>query len=103
MGLKMQIFLADLVHDYRPNHFCTPLNIGFVGSYLKSQFGKDVAIRLFKSPGKLMETMRVEGAPDVVGLSNYSWNLELNRAVRDRLAETSPRTVVLEGGPHMRI
>ena len=99
----MLIYLADLVHDYRPNHFCTPLNIGYVGSFLKAQFGDDVEVRLFKSPGKLLETVRMEKAPDVVGLSNYSWNLELNKTVARRLAATEPETVVIQGGPHMRV
>ena len=78
MTRPLNIYLADLVHDFRPNHFCTPLGVGFVAEYVRSIYGPEVDIRLFKSPGALIEALK-ESPPDMVGLSNYSWNYEINR------------------------
>ncbi len=101
MARKLRIFLADLVHDYRPNHFCTPLGIGFVAEYLRAAYPDAVDLRLFKSPERLMAA--ADGAPDIVGLSNYSWNYEINRYIAAKFAAEIPDTVIVQGGPHIRI
>lgn len=100
---KLEIFLCDLNHDFRSNHYCAPLNVGFVAASLKAAYGSDLNIRLFKSPTRLVEVLNSEGAPHVIGLSNYSWNQELNRFFERRLGERHPETVIVQGGPHIRI
>lgn len=99
----MKIFLCDLNHDYRANHYCAPLNVGFVGAYLRAQFGSEVDVRLFKSPLVLLETLNSGDVPHVIGLSNYSWNQELNRYFETRIGREHPDVVVVQGGPHIRI
>jgi len=103
MARKLRILLADLVHDYRPNHFCTPLGIGFVAAYLRSIHGAEVDVRLFKSPTTLLDAIRAEVRPDIVGLSNYSWNYEINRMIMQRTAVEAPDALIVQGGPHIRI
>ncbi len=103
MARKLRILLADLVHDYRPNHFCTPLGVGFVGEYLSSVYGSEVDLRLFKSPTTLLEAMRAKDKPDIVGLANYSWNYEINKLIMRRAAAELPDTMIVQGGPHIRI
>ena len=103
MARKLRILLADLVHDYRPNHFCTPLGIGFVAEYLRSIYGDDVDVRLFKSPATLLEAIREDTRPDIVGLSDYSWNYEINRMIMQRTAAEAPDALIVQGGPHIRI
>lgn len=101
---KLRIFLADLVHDFRANHFCTPLGVAFVAEYLKHEFPGQVDIQLFKSPAKLIAAIdNADAPPHIVGLSNYSWNQELNRYLEQRIAATMPDTVLIQGGPHIRI
>jgi len=102
MKRKLLIYLADLAHDYRPNHFCVPLGVGFIGDHVKASYPGQVDVRLFKSPGKLLAAIR-DRAPDVVGLSNYSWNQELNRFIERRVARECPDAVMIQGGPHIRI
>ena len=76
----MKIYLADLIHDYLPGNYVTPLNVGLLKSYLLSKFDDKVEIKLFKSPEKLLKNIKNDvkdgQGPDIVGFSNYSWNQE---------------------------
>ena len=102
MPMPLRIYLADLAHDYLPGHYVIPLNIGYLSAYLQHNFGKQVDVRLFKSPRVLLDSIRQGPAPHVMGFSNYSWNQELNRAMIKRLRAEFPDTVVCSGGPHIR-
>ena len=102
MKKPLRIFLADLVHDYRPNHFCTPLGIGFVAEHINQRFPGELDIRLFKSPEALLRASREEPRPDVIGLSNYSWNYEINRHLARIFRSEMPQVVLVQGGPHIR-
>jgi len=98
----LRIYLADLVHDYLPGNYVIPLNIGLLAAYLKTNFPKEVSIKLFKSPSHLIETLKTEAAPDIIGFSNYSWNQELNRKIMQKVAQRFPQTIICAGGPHIR-
>lgn len=102
MAHRLKIYLADLFHDYRPNHICLPLGVGFVGEYLKKVFTTDVDVHLFKSPMNLFESIR-QDPPHILGLSNYSWNLEINRLIEKRVTAEFPKTIIVGGGPHIRL
>jgi len=103
MARELRILLADLVHDYRPNHFCTPLGVGFVAEHLRTLYGREVEVRLFKSPAALLEAIRETRRPDIIGLSNYSWNYEINKMIMQRAAAEAPDAMIVQGGPHIRI
>jgi radical SAM superfamily enzyme YgiQ (UPF0313 family) len=98
---KLTIYLGDLVHNYLGGgSYMFPLNIGFVASYAKKVFGNRVDIELFKYPDALVRRLK-EKQPDVLGLSAYSWNANLNYEV-SRLASTlSPETLIVRGGPNI--
>ncbi len=98
----MKIYLADLFHDYKPNHICVPLGIGFVGQFLIQEFPGSLSVELFKSPSDLIDRLK-KAPPDILGLANYSWNVGLNNLVIERAKEVNPRTVVIQGGPHIRV
>jgi radical SAM superfamily enzyme YgiQ (UPF0313 family) len=94
----MKIFLGDLVHTWEKVSLWTvPLNIGFIGAYAKKYF-PEAEIRLFKRPELLIEALKAE-RPDVVGLSNYVWNLNLNHRVGALVKELYPATLLVGGGP----
>ena len=99
----LNITLADLVHDYRPNHFTVPLGIGFIKEYLNSKFGKQVSITLVKSPSKLLKMIAGNEPIDVLGLSNYSWNYEINKHVSQCYKDSNSSGVLIQGGPHIRV
>jgi radical SAM superfamily enzyme YgiQ (UPF0313 family) len=98
----LRIFLADLVHDFLPGNYVLPLNIGLMSAYLKNNFGTAVDIRLFKSPEKLLDALKLGPAPHILGFSNYSWNQEINRSIGNKVRSRLPETVICAGGPHIR-
>ena len=101
--MALLIYLADLYHDYLPTRQHTPLGIGYIGEYLKNQFPQEVEIRLFKSPEKLLESIDEE-VPDVIGMSNYTWNHTLNRFVGKRIRSgQNPNIPIIMGGPNIRL
>jgi radical SAM superfamily enzyme YgiQ (UPF0313 family) len=101
--MTLRIFLADLYHDYLPTRQHTPLGIGYIGEYLKIQFPQEVEIRLFKSPEKFLKSIDEE-VPDVIGMSNYTWNQTLNHFVGKRIRSGSnPNIPIIMGGPNIRL
>jgi len=103
MAPKYNILLCDLYHDYRPNHICIPLGVGFIASYLDQELGDKVSTEIFKSPGDLSTRLNDKGTVNLVGFSNYSWNVNLNKHYQNRIKNERPDTVIIEGGPHIRI
>ena len=97
------IFLCDLIHDYvrsTESYYVVPLNIGFISAYCQQQLGSSVSIRLFKFPHKL-EAALEEQFPDIIGFSFYTWNEELVHHFASKIKRTSPRTLVVFGGPNI--
>lgn len=95
------IWLADLTYtqqtiaaDVMPNA------IGCIASYTEKVLSLDIPIRIFKYPEKLVDALDKEGAPDVIGFSNYVWNCDLSYGFAKRIKEVSPDTVVIFGGPN---
>lgn len=96
---KLTIYLADLVHNYLGGgSYMFPLNIGFIAAYAKKHLGKQVHIELFKYPDKLMARM-MEKHPDVLGLSNYTWNAHINTEISRWIKILNHGTLVIWGGP----
>ena len=98
---KLKIFLADLTYY---NQFMTtsqtvPLPVGYIAAYSKKLFGNDIDISIFKDPEELISGALVQH-PDIIGLSAYCWNYNLNGTVMDAL---QPRlgnsTLFVLGGP----
>lgn len=85
-----------------PGNYVVPLNIGYMSAYLQQSFGREVDVRLFKSPTHLLGSLTDSPSPHVIALSNYSWNQELNRKIIQKAATSLPETVVCVGGPHIR-
>jgi len=76
-----------------------PLNIGFIGQYVNQEFGKDVNVSLYKEPSEFFEDLR-ETKPDIVGLSLYCWNTDLNRVVIKKIRALYGHDVIIVlGGP----
>ena len=98
----MKIFLGDLVHSWGKNPIQTiPLNVGYVATYASKYLSKDnidCSFTLFKDPTKMIEAIKRD-KPNVVGLSYYMWNMELNRRVFDVVKEYVPNSLKIGGGP----
>jgi len=94
----MLIYLADLTHiGHGVATEAFPLNIGLIASYTHKLFGADVQLHLFKYPQDLISAIRRK-PPDILGLSNYTWNSNLSYFVTGMTKTFSPQTLVVWGG-----
>ncbi|MBF0291395.1 MAG: cobalamin-dependent protein [Nitrospinae bacterium] len=96
------VYLADIYHDYQPTRQYVPLGIGYIGSYLKSQFGSDVDVQLFKSVDKFIDSIKAR-RPDLIGMTNYTWNNGLNNFAGKLIKEIEGDIPIVMGGPNIRL
>ena len=97
---KLRIFLCDLTYDTIILVSDTiPINIGFIGSYLKKNFGNEIDINLFKYPNDVIAEI-YKNPPDIISLSNYSWNSNLSEHVASIAKKCNPNVIVTQGGPN---
>ena len=99
----MKIFLSDLT--YNTNRVAAesyPLNVAFIASYCIKKFCSNVDIRLFKYHQDLEKAIE-ESPPDILGLSNYSWNSNLSREMFKIFTKKNPNGLRVFGGPNFPI
>ena len=78
---KLKVYLCDPTHETIIIVSDTiPINIGYIGAYLEKNFGDKVEISLFKYPDEIIERIKSD-PPDLLGLSNYSWNSHLSEHI----------------------
>ncbi len=103
MNKPCKIYLCDLTYDTIILVSDTiPINIGFIGSYLKNNLKDKIDIELFKYPNDLLKKIKSQ-PPDILGLSNYSWNSNLSEHFAKIAKKLNPKCIVLQGGtnfPH---
>lgn len=95
----MRVFLGDLAHytiKLTNNH--TPLNIGFIAAYLKSQV-PSAEIKLYKDPARLVKDIE-QNPPDVLALSNYVWCQSVSEDVFKFYKKFKKDGVTVWGGPN---
>jgi hypothetical protein len=97
------VYLADLRYDYTSvlSNDTFPLGIG----YMKAVMDRDlpeVHSRLFCYPTVLYEALRTQ-PPDVLMLSNYSWNESLSLHFARIFKRLNPGGLVVMGGPNIQI
>lgn len=98
------LYFADLTHTAQGISAPTfPLGVSFVASYAIKELGTDgFAVRLFKFPAMLEHALR-EDPPDILCLSNYSWNFELAYKLSSLAKAHFPNLIVVVGGPNFPI
>jgi radical SAM superfamily enzyme YgiQ (UPF0313 family) len=98
---NFEVWIADLTYTQQTIAAdAMPYAIGCIASYLRKNSSYVEAIRLFKYPEKLNEELDHGPAPDVIGFSNYVWNLELSHAIATQVKRVYPGTVIVFGGPN---
>ena len=94
----MLIYLGDLAYFHKwDNIQPIPLNVGYIASYLKDKH-PEISIEIFKRPKKIMDRIS-ERAPDILALSHYEWNSNLNLAVLKHMKQKNENTITVMGGP----
>lgn len=97
---KIKVFLADLVHNQHIYNYGVPLNIGYVAARVSEKVGNAVDMRLFKFPDVLIKSLKE--MPDILALSNYDWNVNLNKAIIAMARKRKPDILIVMGGPNIR-
>ena len=100
---KLKIYLGDITHDTIILVSDTiPINIGFIASYMKKIFGEMVDILLFKYPKEIINAIK-SNPPDMIALSNYSWNTNLAEFIASIAKKYNSSVITVQGGtnfPH---
>lgn len=96
---KLNVFLGDLVHTWNKVSVWTfPLSVGYIGAYALKQLSKEIEIKIFKDPDSLSRAIKSYN-PDVVALSYYVWNANLNNHILELAKLQNPKSLTVGGGP----
>jgi len=96
----IKIWLCDLSYTQQLiSSDAMPAAIGEIATYCESHITPSPIIRLFKYPEKLIKALGTE-QPQVIGFSNYMWNLELSYGFANTIKTKFPQIVVVMGGPN---
>lgn len=97
----MKIALIDLNHMTVGVHTNTvPLGIGMIAYYLKNNVANKFDIRMFKDPIKFLAALK-NWKPDVLGITQYVWNSELNLYMAQLIKNDNPDSLIVAGGPNL--
>jgi radical SAM superfamily enzyme YgiQ (UPF0313 family) len=95
----MKIYFGDLVHTWeKVGTWTFPLNIGYITEYARKNFTDSLEVRLFKDPVAMIDAIKND-PPDIVALSHYVWNHNLNNRVFEIAKEINPEIMAVGGGP----
>ncbi len=100
---KLKIYLGDITYDtVSLSTDAIPLAIGYVAAYCKKIYGSKAEITLFKYLEDLEQAL-VDSPPDILGLSNYSWNQNIGLEMFDIARKSNPDVLTVWGGPNFPI
>ena len=86
----LKIFFCDLTYDTIILVSDTiPINIGFIASYSNKIFRNKISTKLFKYPDEAIRSIKRE-KPDLICLSNYSWNSNLSEYIASIAKKANP-------------
>ena len=99
----LKIYLLDLTYDtITLSTEAFPLNIGYIAAYTKERFGPNVEITLFKYIADVERELK-KSPPDILGVSNYSWNHRIGREMSSIFSKLNPDGIVVLGGPNFPV
>lgn len=79
-----------------------PYGIACVAAHAKARFGDAVDCEVFSAPADFNAALE-RTIPDVLCLSNYTWNKYLALAFAEEVKARRPQTVVVMGGPNISV
>ena len=95
---KLRVYLGDITYDTIILVSDTiPINIGYIGSYMKKIFQDKVEISLFKYPKDIISAIKLN-PPDMIALSNYSWNSNLSEFICSISKKYNEEVITVQGG-----
>jgi radical SAM superfamily enzyme YgiQ (UPF0313 family) len=98
----LKIALCDFNHETVGIHTETmPLAVGLIGSYTMKMHKDKVDVRLYKLVGDFVADYDKGWIPEVVGLSCYTWNTNLNMHMAKHIQSINPEAITIMGGPNI--
>ena len=100
--MRTLIYLGDLGHNQLTiSSDVYPLGVGNLATYAQAyvRHPGQLDIRIFKEPEDLKKAIDAE-APDILGLSSYSWNHYLSLEFARYAKAKAPATITMMGGPN---
>ena len=98
----MRVYLGDLGHNLVTTTSDTyPLGVANLAAYVKAYATRadQLEIAIFREPEELRDAIDA-AAPDILGLSSYSWNHHLSLAYARYARAKNPSVLTLMGGPN---
>lgn len=98
----MRVYLADLGHNQvTKSSDSYPLGVANLATYLIDRLHIDSPpeISIFREPEDLKRALAA-AAPDVLGLSDYSWNHQLGLSFARYAKRKCAKTITMMGGPN---
>ena len=97
---KIKIVMGDLRHRTIGMHMSfMPIAIGYISSYAKAELGNErLDLYLETDINKMLDVIKTTN-PDVLALSNYIWNREINQMVFQKAKELNHKIICIAGGP----
>jgi len=97
----LSVWLCDLTYTQQTVAADTiPMAIGCIAGYAEKKLGLAKQIQLFKYPEDLASAMEKQPLPDVIGFSNYCWNLNLSSEFAKVAKKFKKEIAVVFGGPN---
>ena len=97
----MKIYLCDLTHEIGCRVRAVPLGIATIACAVKDNFNDKISTKLFVYPNKIIEKLKSD-PPDVLALSNYTWNSKLSLRIAKLAKSINPNILTVMGGSHCR-
>ena len=95
---NIKVLLCDPRHNTRGLHSSyVPINIGYIGSYLKKEF-KNIELILSADTNETFDLIK-NWKPNIIGVSNYIWNSSLSNLICEYAKELNINTLCILGGP----
>ena len=96
----VKIFLCDLTHTSQGiNAELIPYAIACIKSDYHARGKNQADISLYKYPERFAEEFFAV-RPQIVGFSNYMWNLDLSYTLASAIKAFAPETLIVFGGPN---
>lgn len=99
----MKVALLDLNHMMRGVHTNTvSLGAVLIAHYLQKILNYQFDIKLFKRVESFLSIL-TSWVPDIIGITQYCWNSELNLYVAHLAKQVNPDCLVVAGGPNLEL
>jgi radical SAM superfamily enzyme YgiQ (UPF0313 family) len=101
--MATKVYLADLRYNYSGvlANDCMPLGVAYMKAVMDRDL-PDVTSRLFAYPSRLYDAL-LQDTPDVLMVSNYTWNEALSFHLAKLAKKIRPEMLVVMGGPNISL